>query len=378
MKLIDRIAALVACNSISSVIPDVDHGNRAVIDLLANWLADLGFSIDIRPLADSRKANLVATLGSGPGGLVLAGHTDTVPCDPSLWRQDPFTLTEREGRLLGLGSADMKSFFALAIEAVLDFIDKPLRQPLVILATADEESSMAGARTLAASGYTAGRYAVIGEPTGLKPISMHKGIMVEKLEISGRSGHSSNPGLGNNAMVTLQRVLTELLNLQAQLKERYRDTRFAVDYPTLNLGCIQGGDNFNRICGHCELGFEIRPLPGMAIADLRQELDRRLLPLGSADGTTVSITHHAIPAFASEEDSELVETCEKLTGFPAEAVAFATEAPYLRQMGMDVLVLGAGDIEQAHQPDEYLALDRISPAVSLLRKLIGHYCLRVP
>ncbi|HEY8386507.1 MAG TPA: M20/M25/M40 family metallo-hydrolase, partial [Porticoccaceae bacterium] len=169
MTIPQMLRALIASNSISSVLPAVDHGNRAVIDLLASWLEDVGFRTEIMPLADPRKANLIATLGSGPGGLVLSGHTDTVPCDDSLWRSDPFALTERDNRFYGLGTSDMKGFFALAIEAARDFTAKDLQQPLIVLATADEESSMAGARALIEAGRPRARCAVIGEPTGLRP-----------------------------------------------------------------------------------------------------------------------------------------------------------------------------------------------------------------
>lgn len=375
MTIPQMLRALIASNSISSVLPAVDHGNRAVIDLLASWLEDVGFRTEIMPLADPRKANLIATLGSGPGGLVLSGHTDTVPCDDSLWRSDPFALTERDNRFYGLGTSDMKGFFALAIEAARDFTAKDLQQPLIVLATADEESSMAGARALIEAGRPRARCAVIGEPTGLRPINMHKGIMVEKLVIHGRSGHSSNPALGANAMHTLQRALTELLSFQEELKARYRDPLFAVDYPTLNLGCVHGGDNPNRICGHCELGFEIRPLPGMDMVELQALLEKRLLPLGPQTDTAVKLSHYVVPAFSAANTTDLVSVCEKLTGHSAETVAFATEAPYLHDLGMDVVILGPGDIDQAHQPDEYLALDRINPMLGTLRSLIRHYCL---
>src|SRR5690554_533878 len=174
MNIQQMLEALIRANSISSVLPAVDQGNREVIELLAHWLEDLGFRIEIMPLADPRKANLIATLGTGPGGLVLSGHTDTVPCDEELWRQDPFALTKRDNRFYGLGTADMKSFFALAIEAARSVVGQDLRQPLIILATADEESSMAGAKALAEAGRPRARCAVIGEPTGLRPITLHK------------------------------------------------------------------------------------------------------------------------------------------------------------------------------------------------------------
>lgn len=376
MNFLHMLQVLIASNSISSVNPDIDCSNREVIEILANWLDDLGFSTEIMPLEDPRKANLIATLGTGSGGLVLAGHTDTVPCDESLWQQSPFALTERGHRFYGLGVCDMKSFFPFAIEAAKTFIGKTLQQPLIILATADEESSMAGARALAAAGKPKARAALIGEPTGMKPIAMHKGILIEKLHIQGKSGHSSNPALGNNALHTMYDALGVLRTLQSELKKKYHNPLFAIDYPTLNLGCIHGGDNPNRICGYSELGFEIRPLPGMNIADLHHLLEQRLLGLGEAEGTQVSLQHVGVPAFAADEQSELVALCEKLTGHHRESVAFATEAPYLHELGLDVMVLGPGNIDQAHQPNEYLAIERINPMLKLLEQLIAHYCLR--
>ena len=145
--IISQLRALVGTPSVSSTDPSWDQGNRAVIELLAGWLSALGFRTEIMDVSpDGQKANLIATLGSGPGGLVLAGHTDTVPFDEGRWRSDPLQLTERDQRLYGLGSTDMKGFFPIAIAAARAFVDKPLQQPLIILATADEESSMDGAR----------------------------------------------------------------------------------------------------------------------------------------------------------------------------------------------------------------------------------------
>lgn len=375
MTFLNMLQQLIACNSISSVNPGIDQGNLTLINMLANWLDGLGFDIEIMPLADPRKANLIATLGRGSGGLVLSGHTDTVPCDEGLWQQSPFQLYERDDRFYGLGICDMKSFFALAIEAAKPFLERPLQQPLIILATADEESSMAGAKALATVGKPKARYAIIGEPTGMQTIATHKGILIEKLLIKGKSGHSSNPALGNNAMHTMHDALSALRALQAELKSSYSNPLFAVDYPTLNLGCIHGGDNPNRICGQADLGFEIRPLPGMDINELHQIIEQRLLGLGEAEGTTLSLEHFGVPPFAADEQSELLAFCEKLTGHSHGSVAFATEAPYLQELGMDVVVLGPGNIDQAHQPDEYLDTERIKPMISYLSQLIGKYCL---
>ncbi|MGH8410593.1 MAG: M20/M25/M40 family metallo-hydrolase, partial [Pseudomonas sp.] len=154
----EQFAALIAAPSVSCTQASLDQSNRPVIDLLATWLADLGFACDIQQVSPG-KFNLLASFGTGPGGLVLAGHSDTVPYDGALWQTDPLKLTEVDGRWVGLGSCDMKGFFALVIEAVQPLLDQPFKQPLLILATCDEESSMAGARALAEAGRPLGRAA---------------------------------------------------------------------------------------------------------------------------------------------------------------------------------------------------------------------------
>ena len=178
-ELLAMIAQLIGTPSVSSVTPGLDQGNRAVIDLLAGWLDAAGFEVDVMPLADEPdRANLIATLGRGPGGLVLSGHTDTVPWDDGDWQHDPFALTEADGRLYGLGTADMKAFLGLAIEALRDIRPLDLREPVIILATADEETSMAGARALVERDALHARHALIGEPTGMRPVRMHKVMMM--------------------------------------------------------------------------------------------------------------------------------------------------------------------------------------------------------
>ncbi|MFZ5956718.1 acetylornithine deacetylase [Pseudomonas knackmussii] len=375
-SLKDRFAQLLALPSVSCTQAALDQSNRPVVELLANWLGDLGFACELQEVTPG-KFNLLASLGSGPGGLVLAGHTDTVPYDESLWKSDPLRLDERDGRWYGLGSCDMKGFFAIAIEALLPLLDQPLRQPLLILATCDEESSMSGARALAAAGKPLARAAVIGEPTGLRPIRLHKGVMMERIEIHGQSGHSSDPRLGHSALEAMHAAIGELLALRAQWQTEFNNPQFGVPQPTLNLGCIHGGDNPNRICGQCALEFDLRPLPGMDPEALRRAIGERLQPL--AERFSVRLDYHplfpAVPPFEQGADSELVRLAERLSGHSAEAVAFGTEAPYLQQLGCETLVLGPGDIACAHQPDEHLDLARIPPTVELLRGLIKHYCL---
>ncbi len=378
----EMIGTLIGEPSISSADPHHDQGNLGVIHRLAEWAESLGFRVEIDPVND-RKANLIATLGASAaddiaGGLVLSGHTDTVPCNPGLWSSDPFMATERDGRIYGLGSADMKSFFALILEAASQFQAQDLQRPLVLLGTADEESSMSGARQLLNQNRQLGRQAVIGEPTGLKPIRMHKGVMMESIMVRGQAGHSSNPALGANAIVGMQAVMTELLVFQQELQARYRNTAFEVDYPTINLGAIHGGDNPNRICGACELLIDIRPLPGMDIDTLHEALCQRLEGILARDPRLyleVKRLFPGLPAFETSADNDMTRSCEAFSGQSAGAVAFGTEAPFLDQLGMQTIVMGPGFIDQAHQPDEYLPLEHIPPGIDLLSRLIHRYCL---
>ena len=376
--LLPAIRQLIATPSISSTRPEFDQGNRGVINLLAGWLEDMGFSCEILPMPDTpHKANLIATLGKGSGGLILSGHTDTVPCDDTLWSQSPFELTERDNRLYGLGTCDMKSFLALAMEAARDLKPEHMKQPLIILATADEETTMNGARELVRLGRPKARYAVIGEPTGLAPLTMHKGIMMERITLTGQSGHSSDPSKGRNAMDAMHRVMSELMTLREEWKETYQNPGFTVPTPTLNLGCIHGGDNPNRICESCSLEYDVRMLPGMESEVIRHNVRERITPIAQQLGVAFDLSPitQSIESFTSQPDSPLASACEKLTGHTATSAAFATEAPFLSKMGMDTLVLGPGSIAQAHQPDEFIALDTLNPTVEILQNLIKTFCL---
>ncbi|NCA69306.1 MAG: acetylornithine deacetylase [Sphingobacteriia bacterium] len=377
--LTTMLAELIATLSVSSVTPAFDHSNLALIDRLAEWLTSAAFQVEVLPLpGHPGKANLIATLGRGSGGLVLSGHTDTVPFDAHLWTHDPLRLTEVDGRYYGLGMADMKSFFALAIEAARAFTAADLTRPLIILATADEESAMHGARALVAAARPLGRHALIGEPTGLRPVRLNKGVMGESIRLIGRSGHASDPALGVSALDGMHAVMGELLRWRQELKEQSSHPGFRIPYPTLNLGHIHGGDNPNRICGECELHLDLRLLPGQQASEMRAEIARRVAPVAERSGLrwTVRPLFESIPAGETSAEAAIVRAAEQLSGHPAESVSFGTEAPFLNQLGMETVVLGPGDIAQAHQPDEYLAIERITPTLDLLRALIERFCVQ--
>ncbi|NND40432.1 MAG: acetylornithine deacetylase [Pseudomonadales bacterium] len=373
----DLLGRIVAQPSISSADAALDMSNLPVIELLAGVLEPLGFAIDIQPLPDN-KANLVATLGEGPHGLVLAGHTDTVPCDEALWQSDPFKVDERDNRFYGLGCTDMKGFFAVVVEALQRLPLQNFAQPLIVLATADEESSMSGARAIANAKTLRARYAVIGEPTNLQPVRMHKGVMMESIRLHGQSGHSSNPARGRSALDAMHKVIGELMALRQQWGQRYQNPAFEVAVPTLNLASIHGGDAPNRICQHCELGFDVRLLPGMQSEGVRSELKQVVnsaLHGMDIQADFVSL-FDGVEAFEEPRDHALIKTVERLTGYTAGSANFATEAPMLQSLGLETVVLGPGSIDCAHQPNEYIEQQQIEPAVQLVANLVTQYCLK--
>ncbi|XKG71170.1 acetylornithine deacetylase [Pseudidiomarina marina] len=380
-SFIQMYRELVAIPSVSCLDPSWDTSNKPVIDKLATWLECLGFQIDIHELDhQAGKYNLLAHYipdGAESGGLMLAGHTDTVPWDEGRWTQDPFKLREDNGRLYGLGTADMKGFFAFVIEALRSTDLRQLKKPLYILATADEETTMAGARELDAFGHLKPDFAVIGEPTSMTPVITHKGHMTEAVRITGKSGHSSNPAAGINAIEIMHDVITELRGIQKEFQERYHDDAFAVPYPTLNFGAIHGGDAANRICACCELHIDMRPLPGMNISELYGLIDHRLAAVKARYPGAVCLEHmhEPVPGYRCDKDAEIVRLASELTGNAAQPANYCTEAPFVQALGCQTIVMGPGNIAQAHQPDEFILIDEIAPAQNQLRALIRQVCM---
>ena len=345
---IEIYRALIATPSISATEEALDQSNADLITLLADWFKDLGFNVEVQPVPGTRnKFNMLASCGQGAGGLLLAGHTDTVPFDDGRWTRDPFTLTEHDGKLYGLGTADMKGFFAFILDALRDVDVTKLKKPLYILATADEETSMAGARYFAETTALRPDCAIIGEPTSLQPVRAHKGHISNAIRIQGQSGHSSDPARGVNAI------------------ELMHDA----------IGHIHGGDASNRICACCELHMDIRPLPGMTLNELNGLLNDALAPVSERwpGRLTVDELHPPIPGYECPPNHQLVEVVEKLLGAKTEVVNYCTEAPFIQTL-CPTLVLGPGSINQAHQPDEYLETRFIKPTRELITQVIHHFC----
>ena len=379
------MAALIAQRSISSARADLDCSNRGVCELLAGWLEPLGFDCRLLPVpvaGGPDKVNLIARLappGGAPdaAGLVLAGHADTVPFDADGWHSDPFALRRVDDTLVGLGVCDMKGFLAIAAEVAAEFARAPLTAPITLLATANEETGMEGARALVQAQALRGGCAVIGEPTSLRPVHAHKGILMEAITLHGRAGHSSNPALGANTIQALPTVLSALNALQAELRAAHSNPLFSVQHPTLNPGHVCGGDSPNRIPARCELHIDLRFLPGMDYAELRQRVRSAVQNAVAQTDCTADFRplFDGAPAYQIDATADLVQAASALSGLPPTVVDFATEAAFLGELGMETIVMGPGDICVAHQPDESLALDRIEPTRQVLRGLIRSHCL---
>lgn len=369
---------LIGIPSVSSPDPRFDQSNKALVEKLAEWCEALGLSIRLVPNAgDPEKLNLIATRGpelEDGRGFIFSGHTDTVPCDPDLWESDPFRLDARGGRLYGLGVADMKSFFVSALYAIAAAED--LSAPIHLVATADEESGMDGMRTLADERAIEAAYCVIGEPTELRPVRAHKGVAAERISLLGKAGHASDPALGRSALDGMAHALMELMAYRDQLASRFHDESFRVPSPTLNLGAIEGGDSPNRICGRCAVDLDLRLLPGMNIEAIRAELLEKVKAVAGERGLEASISSLSlpVPTFAVEADVPLVRAAEEVTGAAAESVLFGTEAPFYSALGVETIVLGAGSIRVAHQPNESIAeteMDAAFGVYSALLKALG-------
>ncbi|AJY45658.1 acetylornithine deacetylase [Martelella endophytica] len=380
MEALDRcrsiLADLVGFPSVSS------DSNLPVIAWLAERLSDAGARVEILTDATGIKANLFATLGPDrPGGLMFSGHTDVVPVTDQVWTSDPFVLTEREGRLYGRGACDMKGFLA-CLMAELDLLKVAAREkPIHFAFTHDEEVGCVGARALAA--WLADRdirpaLAIIGEPTGMQVIEGHKGCCEYTVTFTGRSGHSSAPELGVNALEYAARYVGKLLELRNGLiAQEPEGSRYMPPYATLNVGGIEGGLSHNVIAPKAVLKWETRPVTAGDLAYVKREMtafaNEVLLP-----GMRAVAPEAAIETEIIGEAAALFPRAENaarglvfaLTGeTTADVVPFGTEAGFFQEIGMDAVVCGPGSISQAHKPDEFIALSELSRCLAMLERL---------
>ncbi len=362
---IDMLAKLVAFDTTSR------DSNLKLIEYVEGLLGDLGVSATRVPNADGRKANLYATLGPDiEGGIVLSGHTDVVPVDGQKWTSDPFTLTERDGRLYGRGSCDMKGFLALALAAAPLFAEpgRPKR-PVHLAFSYDEEVGCLGAPAMIAE--IAKRLprpaaVIVGEPTMMEVVHGHKGITSYFVTVTGHEAHSSLTHLGLSANMIAIRLMHRLSEIAAQL-ERDADpaSPFTPRHATLTVGQINGGTAVNILARECVFVFDLRCVPGvdpMAIlAPFLAEaetIDAEMKARFPETGIQI-VRRSLTPAFAPEPDGEAERVARALAGDngPPRVVPYAAEAGQFQEAGFSTVICGPGSIEQAHQPDEYV--DRV-------------------
>ncbi len=370
------LGRLVAFPTVSS------DSNLDLIAYAADLLSDAGAALSLSRDESGSKANLFATLGPpGDGGIVLSGHTDVVPADPSEWTSDPFTLTERGGRLYGRGTCDMKGFIAAALAMAPRFAESGLTRPLHFALTYDEEIGCFGARALVGEIANAGikpAVAIIGEPTGMGVIEGHKGCYEYTTEFTGLEGHGSQPDRGINAVEYAARYITRLLDLGEQLKARAPEgSRFDPPWTTVQVGRIGGGTARNVIAGACSVEWEMRPVrlddAAYVKSSLGSYVDTELLPAMRAVSPHCGIVTHVIGEVEGLQvvgESEARDIVRELTGCDhADVVPFGTEAGLFQSAGISSIICGPGSIAQAHKPDEFIAVDQLAACLEMLDKL---------
>jgi acetylornithine deacetylase len=369
------LADLVAIDSVSS------HSNAGIIEYLERHCTQRGFSVKRFSHTDDtdiEKINLVALAGaelSEPveAELALVGHTDTVPYDAK-W-SEATKLTEREGKLFARGACDTKGFIAAALTAV-DRIDLTrLERPLALVFTADEEIGLRGAKYLAQLNALRVRYSIVGEPTSLQPIRAGKGYSLAEVVVRGREAHSAYPALGASAIFRAARLISRLEAIGEQLKPD-RHGGFDPPFTTLNVGLISGGSAKNVIAGECRFALEWRPIPSQKSTLVLDLLDAAIAEemKNESDFTCEVRCERNDSGFETPEGSTLVTLLESTTGKKAGSVAFGTEAAQMTGLGSEAVVLGPGDIRQAHRTGEFVPVDELERCVEILSQAINSFC----
>ncbi len=356
--------------------------NMEMITYLATALMDCGAKVEIFHDESGKKANLFATLGPEvDGGIVLSGHSDVVPVTDQDWTTDPFVMEERDGRLYGRGTCDMKGFIAATVAMAPYFAQRVTDTPVHFAFTYDEETGCIGAGHLVEALKERNinpRLAIIGEPTSMRIIEGHKGCHEYSTRFQGLEGHGSAPDLGVNAVEYAARYVSRLLELKAKLTTMApASSRFEPPWTTVNVGALHGGSVHNVIAPKAQVDWEMRPVQASDASFVKEALKaycedellpamRKIYPDAQIDTEVVGEVAGLIP----EDDNAARKLLMDLTGANgADLVPFGTEAGLFQSMGMDVVVCGPGSIEQAHKADEFIAQDQLADCLKLLEKL---------
>lgn len=365
------------------------ESNLALIDFVWHYLTDLGVNCELIHNAGRSKANLYARLGpAGSGGILLSGHSDVVPVDGQNWSVPPFALSERDGKLYGRGTADMKGFIACMLAAVPHFLAQPLAQPLHLAISYDEEVGCLGVRTLLdvlASRPEKPDLCLIGEPTELQPVLGHKGKLAVRCEVQGAACHSAYAPQGVNAIQYAAKLIHRLTAIgEVFAAPERQDTRFDPPFTTVQTGLIQGGRALNIVPAECTFDFEVRTLPQDDAQQVAEELERyaqrELLPQMRAVNSYTEIRFYPLssyPGLYTAAQSAAAQLLAHLTGSEAfSTVAFGTEGGLFHQAGIPSVICGPGSMAQGHKPDEFITIEQLDACDAMLRRLAGWMSLK--
>lgn len=359
--------------------------NLALIGFVRDFLAQHGVECELFYNDERTKANLFATIGPPDrGGIALSGHTDVVPVEGQAWTVDPFRLVEKDARLYGRGTADMKGFLASVLAAVPMFIERDLRMPVHFAFSYDEEVGCLGVRPmldeLARREYKP-VLCLIGEPTGLKPVLGHKGKLAMRCCVKGAACHSAYAPYGVNAIQYAARLINHLEEIgQALAQPEHHDERFDPPYSTVQTGVIRGGRALNIVPAECEFDFEVRALPGFDADTVAHRLQRyaesELLPKMRAVKPDTDITLQSLsayPGLATSPQSEAARLVALLSGSTEfGTVAFGTEGGLFEQAGIPTVVCGPGSMDQGHKPDEFVSVEQLHACDAMLVRLADY------
>lgn len=359
--------------------------NLELIAFIRDYLSGQGVECELFHNPEGTKANLFATIGpKEKGGVVLSGHTDVVPVDGQAWTVEPFCMSEHNGRLYGRGAADMKGFIASVLAAVPAFLAEPLRTPVHLAFSYDEEVGCLGVRSmLEALQHRPHKplMCLIGEPTELKPVLGHKGKLAMRCQVQGAACHSAYAPYGVNAIEHAATLIGKLGEIGQRLAApAQHDQRFDPPFSTVQTGMIKGGRALNIVPAECEFDFEVRALPGFDAQTVADELahfaEAEVLPKMRAVKADTGITLKplsAYPGLATPADSEAARVLALLSGSTEfGTVAFGTEGGLFDQAGIPTVVCGPGSMDQGHKPDEFVSLEQLNGCDAMLGRLVAY------
>lgn len=377
MQVRDILEQLIGFDTVSS------KPNMALMGYVQALLAEAGVDSQLIPDATGHKANLYATIGpQDKGGVMLSGHTDVVPVEGQDWTHPPFALTEVGGRYYGRGTADMKGFVACALAAVLDAARRPLKTPLHLALSYDEEIGCMGVRSLVdmlAGAPVRPAMCIVGEPTGMQVATGHKGKVALRTTALGREGHSALAPLALNALHLAADFITLLRQKQAEIaRQGAQDGDYDVPYTTLHAGKMQGGVQVNIVPNHATIDWEIRALaeddPETLIAALREGCAGILAPL-KAEFPEADLRIERLwdyPGLGTPASAEVVRFVKSLTGANGTMkVAYGTEGGlFSARLGIPTVICGPGSMAQGHKPDEYVSVEQMDRCQAMLAALV--------